>query len=421
MLQKTPLAIVLLSAVFALPLLMATQAEAKTAIVHIKDRTTPMRGELVSESSDAIVLKIANIPTTIEKSRIERIEYELSPVEKFQEQLQAIDDDAHEKRYMLAREAFDNVELLPGQRLALDQAIAAELQSLTKAAPDMEQAKILLELTQTRIREAREEAAEQAADNNARPTRPTPQNQQQAAQATDELPVLNDKQRNLLKVYEINTKNKPRVVVPNDTLNKLLDEYRSAPALSDYIGPNGEARLKRMDGYEQLSLLFDVKARNLYDEVIIRDEPKVLQAWRTKYNPRMVVGYFARYFDAEQIPGFRIHDQRANREAEAYTNYYIIRNLEVDNRPLIDLNRPRESVLVQWALPRDSATFPAPQVKGWRPYFTGLEDPRLREFESWIQSIFTRDYPIQYQLPNTEEPEAAAEAEDEEAAEQPQP
>lgn len=429
----SPIVLAIIALLLA-PAGLVSHGAAKTAAVHLKDRTQPITGELVSENSEEVVLSIAGIQTTIDRNRIDRIEFQLTPVEEFKQKRAELDDDQHNRRYLLAREMYDRRVSDRQQRLALDRAIVGELQALVKAAPEMRQAELLRELTRNRVKRTLEQAEREAEDSERNEQTEAADSSNGAdGRAADagSLPLLDEAQRNILKVYEValspgvreqhrnllrefglsGSTRPPRVYVPSEAIDTLLSDFRNTSAIKPFVGNNGDRALRRMDGHEQLEVIFRARASELYPEVEVRDEPAVLKIWRTRIHPRMVVDYFAKHFDEEDIPGFRIHSRRPNREPQAYTNFLILLNLRVDGRDMIDLNRPEESLLVQWSLPRDEATFPAPEVRGWRPYFQGQDDPRLARFVRWTQQIYGRDYPIDLKMPQASPDEASQDTE----------
>ena len=72
---------------------------------------------------------------------------------------------------------------------------------------------------------------------------------------------------------------------------------------------------------------------------------------------------------------------------EAYTNFFLLDRSALEGMLMIDRAQPIKSLLLQWGLPRESATFPAPDIEGWRPFFNGLEDPTFLQYLKWIESL----------------------------------
>jgi hypothetical protein len=51
---------------------------------------------------------------------------------------------------------------------------------------------------------------------------------------------------------------------------------------------------------------------------------------------------------------------------------------------MIDRQKPRDSLLLQYALPGSLADYPHPDVPGYKPAFHSVNDPRYRTILNWI-------------------------------------
>ena len=135
-----------------------------------------------------------------------------------------------------------------------------------------------------------------------------------------------------------------------------------------------------------------------------------LKEFRVKWNQALVVRNLMQHF-SEELDGvvYLVGADRPTSEENAYTNFLMLHRASLNGRKFIDRAQPRDSLLLQWALPRDIAKYPAPEVRGWRPYFTGLNDRRVRDFENWVRSLYSPApiYPIDFD-PEPEEEEAEA-------------
>ena len=370
---------------------------ARIAVVHLTDRADPIEGELVEETADKVVLKIAGINTPISKDRIRELTYKPSLAEQYKAKRAELKDDDFDARYDLARWLYDQ-ETMEAYQIAL-----AELNDITARSPGQRQAQLLKRLVQQRI------AALEAIQEDPGAENPPPDNGDgPAAPPTAERPkALEKDQRSLLKIYEINLKDKPRVTVPHKVADDFLDKYRAADALSSYNSREGRARFHRLANYEQLSLMFEVQARDMYGEVIVQDEPEALAFFKQNVNPRYVTGYFIRMFGEEPVPGLKLIKEKGNSEPSAYTNFLLLHRASVDGQKFINRDRPDQSLLLQWGLPRQDAAFPAPQsVKNFRPYFTGPGDERFVEMVNWIKRLYfpSPDYPIEFDPSKPDEP-----------------
>jgi hypothetical protein len=72
---------------------------------------------------------------------------------------------------------------------------------------------------------------------------------------------------------------------------------------------------------------------------------------------------------------------------------------KVDGRPIVDFERPERSILIQYAMPRDRASTPHPDVKGWKPALGEGNQLRLTDSLDWIRSMYRPrpDYPITFE------------------------
>ncbi len=384
-----PVALLVLAVLVSVP----QTAWAKVAVLWLRDRTDPIKGELVAETPETVTIKIAGIATPIDRDRIDRIDYELSVPDQYAQKRSRIDDSNHEARYELIYWLYSHAS--PSTyRLA-----QGELKKLLADDPDHTRAKLLLDLTEQKLRAIAEASPDQRdAGDAATDGGPTP-----TGAGRDAPPTLTEKQRDLIKVYEVEPGDRPRVVIPDDIVNEFLEKYRTDPAVADYVGREGERRFKRLAGYEQLNVLFDARAREYYDDVVIRDEPRPLTELRQQFGPTLISRYCGSCHGGGTIEGPYIFTRRPNSEEIAYTNFFILNEIQGGQRHMIDRTIPKESLLLQYALPRADATYLHPEVDGMQPYFTGYNDPRYDRAVQWIQALLPSNtsYPIDYRPPQT--------------------
>lgn len=222
--------------------------------------------------------------------------------------------------------------------------------------------------------------------------------------------LLSEDQINLIQVYEIDLDTEPRVRIDQDVLREFLEDpdYASRDGM-----PTGRTQIRdflRAEGYQQLGLFFQMRAREYYAEVQVREEPDRLRAWQ-RINSRYINQYFMNAFANKPLgEGVQLRYQGRpideipliahGRDAEtiAYTNFYILSQMTADGVPMIDRSQPEESIIVQWALPREDAVSDAPDVAGWRPHFRSMEDddPRREELINWIESLINGNQDSQY-------------------------
>lgn len=229
--------------------------------------------------------------------------------------------------------------------------------------------------------------------------------------------LLTDEAVNLIRVYEIDLETEPRVLIDRDDLEEFLGD-------PDYAGRDGMPRgrdairdFMRAEGWQQLEFLFEMRAREYYKTAIVREEPETLRAWQ-RINTRFINGYFLRAFankalgenvalryQGREIDNIPLIPNGRDGERIAYTNFYILSQMTANGIPFIDRDRPEESLLVQWSLPREDARFPAPEVDGWQPEYRSNDDddPRRDSMIEWIDSLIkgnqNSEYGIDYLPP----------------------
>lgn len=395
--------------VLATVLMLCAAAQAKVAVVYLKDRPEPLKGELVSETSDKLILKIAGIDTPINKADVVKMEFEKSLTEQYREKRAVIANDDYPQRYQLAYWAYQQGNL-EGDRLA-----AAELAAVLQAKPDFKEAKLLSELILQRIKAATQPKQPAPAQPKqptpapaaATPTAPVPGAGPGAVPgaSNENVPLLERDDVNLIKVIELDLRIKPTVTIPPKVIDDFLNEYRANKAVEPYLGPNGVRKFKGLKGYEQVEVMFAAKAAKFYKDIIVRDEPKALSDFRQTYYPTLVLRSCGSCHGDGKAAGLYVITHNAAREDVAYTNFLILTRTGTRGEPMIDRATPADSLLLQYGLPRDQAKFPHPDVKGFKPYFNNTKDASFTNAADWITSLLPSNgndpYPVTYKVPAT--------------------
>lgn len=386
----------------AMATLVAPAGLAAVAVVVTNSGQT-LEGEVVAETPEQITLRIAGIDTPIKRDQISELTFKQTVQEEYAERRAKIADDDLDSRYALAYWLFENK--------AYDMALS-ELRPLERIAPDSERVTRLIALIEGKQQlEAREAAA--GTNPQVASTRTKPADTETKENIGDQPALLSNEQISMIRLWELPPdliEAKPRVRVPSDTLDKLFKDYASKTGV-----PKGrtEQRIFRgKKGYEQLQLIFDLQARDLYDEVVVLEDPAALIEYRRNINPNYVARYFRQNFGTGQIPGLTLLGNRPNAIDEVYTNFYLLATATQNGLPLINRSAPDQSLLLQWGLPREFATHPAPEIEGWRPFFSGLEDPTYQRYVDWVESLYNQpEYNIRYnpeQNTGAETPQAPA-------------
>ena len=365
--------------------LMTGPCLAEIAVVVTKSGNT-LEGEIVGDTPTQITLRIAGIDTPIDRDDISELTFKKSIQDEYAERRAKLTDDDLDGRYALAYWLFEN----KAYNLAL-----GELRPLERIAPESDRIERLIALIESK---QELETREAAAGANPRTGSDRPSTTGGGAGSTDHPALLTQEQISTIRLWELPPdlmESKPKVRVPTETIDKLFADYASKGGV-----PKGrtEQRLFRgKDGYEQLQLIFDIQARDLYDDVVVLEDPASMIEYRRNINPNYVARYFRQHFGTGQIPGLILLGNRPNAIDEVYTNFYLLSTATQNGIPLIDRASPDQSLLLQWGLPREFATHPAPDAEGWRPFFSGLEDPTYKRYVAWIDSLYDQpEYNIRY-------------------------
>ncbi|MEM9019183.1 MAG: hypothetical protein AAGC44_01360 [Planctomycetota bacterium] len=219
--------------------------------------------------------------------------------------------------------------------------------------------------------------------------------------------LLNEDQVNHIKIYEVDLSTRPRITIEDEVLEEFLREFAS----NDNV-PKGRAdqrEFMRAEGYVQLAKFFEVRARDYYGKALMRGEPDSMRAWH-RIHDGYIAEYFRPFFAVGQVEELALFERTRDRTRDrvSYTNFYILTQIRVGGVPMIDRDRPEESLILQWGLPREDAKFPAPEVPNWEPYFRNTEDQRYQLVVEWIKTLIianrNTDYGITYRVPNYRRP-----------------
>lgn len=382
-----------------LMLSLTASAIARQAIVKLDDGRQ-IRGELVAENAQEVILEIAGIRTTFERQRVTDLEYVKSVQEQYQERRSQIADDDLDKRYELVRWLFEN----KGYTLA-----KAELADLIERYPRDSRLVPMQNLIDARLKLLEEPQATPTRPERPRPERPEPGQPAKPAvegEVTDfdrqpPAPRFTDEQINLMRVYEINTSTQPNVHVPNDVMEEVYKRYPGEEGVP--VGAQAQRQALGAPGWRKLQLLFQLKARDLYPRVVVHTEPQTIADFRTNVHSRYLLTYCATTNchggkDAGAFFAFRFEPAS---NATVYTNYYILQKYNTNRGYMIDREKPERSFLVQYGLPAADAAIAHPDVPGYRPLFRNIQDPRAQSVLRWIASlgVMAMDYPIEYTIP----------------------
>lgn len=357
--------------------------------VTFRDGRT-ITGEFVRKDSTKIWLRIAGIETPLSLSDVDRV-VQLPSVEARYEQLRkSIEpNDApglvRLSQWLLARKRYALALLEVDRALEVDPHDAVALQHRT------------LVLESARIADAAKSANP---DDPAGAVRERP-----AGQAREEWPLLTPAQINLIRVYEVDLKDPPRIFITRDAINRFMDAYGGQGSIP--VTKEGREAFLRLRPSRQLEAMFSVRAREFYSEVRIADNPEPFKRLRDDVLRGWLINSCAttQCHGGTQAGRLQLIPIRPGSDDAVYTNFIIMDRFRTrDGMPLIDYSQPARSPLLHMALDPRVSLFQHPATEGpkrWQPVFRNERDDRFQRTVSWIRSMFQPrpDYPIEYTPP----------------------
>ena len=355
-----------------------------------------VEGRLVRADTAEVVLEIAGIETAFNRADLLRVD-PVPPVEEHYKALRAViaDDDIEQLLLLIDwlrdREAFE---------LALRE--LDHVLTIDPGHPDAQQLKLQIESTLL-LRAATAETGSEAGERD--PADPVP------AVRRPDYPMLTADQINLLKVYEVDLTDPPRMSVDQETIRDLVAAYEGHELIP--ASREGRAALERRSPSQILELMFRLKARAFYTHVRVEGEPRSFRLFRENVHRAWLVNSCATSacHGGQQAGRLWLNNTSQNAEKTIYTNFLILDRYRLaDGTPLIDYQEPGKSPLLQMALPREDSLYPHPLVSTsrtatWRPVIGSVDDGRFLEAVEWINAMYRPRpaYPVTYQPPEPAE------------------
>ncbi len=395
---------------------LITPAEATTVELKMTNGRV-IRGSLVSESPQVVTISIAGIHSRFDRAKIQSIKRFDSVAQEYKKQRDALENDDLEGRYKL-------VSWLYYKKQAYTLAIK-ELQSLKADFPDDPRIPLLLKVVKNKQSLQATPASKAPTVSRKQPTpkkvftKPTKTitskpNSTSRVKQKFTTPLLSDEQINLLKVWEVNFSNRPRIVFKPKDLRDFLEQYAGQDKVPSTTRSKKQF-LNQLKGYQQLRVLFDAKARDYYPKAKIVKDPEVFQQFKAIHRKYILNRCATNDCHGNpEAPGIVLFNKASGRHPAplAYTNFYILSQYKTTRNgkifDMIDRESPERSLLLQFGLATGDAEFPHPSVRsrtGPAP-FKGKNDLFYRQIHGWISSLLSPapDYGIDYEVPQNTPP-----------------
>jgi hypothetical protein len=347
-------------------------------------------GVLVENSDETITIRVAGIALPFPAEQVSRIRTLLS----IEDQYKALRAPVKDLDFMERLKIADWLRTKERFSLSL-----AEIEGVLALDPDN------IDAAQLRSRVLLEKAL---VDRRVPSAQARKVQKQRSERGVADFPLLSDEQINMLRVFEINFNASPRLSISNETIDRLVDTHGGREGIPSTR--EGRDAFRRRPPAEIVAAMFRVRARELYPHVKVLDHPPAFRGFRDDVHNAWVLNSCATTacHGGEDSGRLRLANKGTPPDRVMYTNFLILdRHRLADGRPLIDYDRPGESLFLHFALPRSETATPHPEVKsgkqkvGWRSVLAGKGDPRFQKAVRWIESMYRPrpDYPIDYSPP----------------------
>ncbi len=345
-----------------------------------------IRGGLKFQSDEEVILVVAGIDLKLSQREVRRLELLPTLEERYRSRRARIADDDHPRLLTLAEWLRDNE--------ALEWALE-EVGAVLDADPDNADARRLFYTIGAQITMQRENRRSERQDDD-RLTR---------ADLYRLLPDnrITDREVNLLRVYEVDLDNPPRLVIPRSVRERLIEEYTGDSLIPDTRTARG-LFMQQTDA-TVLGVIFRLGAREFYDEVRVLEQPKSLRRFRDDVHRKWLLSTCGttRCHGGLQAGRFFLHTRDRGSDRTVYSNFLTLERFRTaEGRPLLNFEHPEDSILLQLGLPHDLSAYDHPSVEGWRPLFRDREDAKYRAAVAWLNSHYRPrpTHAIEYEPPS---------------------
>jgi hypothetical protein len=348
-------------------------------------------GVMIEENAEHIVISVSGIATPFARTSVQRIRALPSVEDRYRELRAAIDDEDVDQLLQLA-EWLRSRGRLDLALWEVDHVLAVEPNNARG-----QELKVWI-VEQQKVAEARASGRRDGADI--------------AQPADQDFPLLTDYQINIIRVFEVDLKNPPRMLIPRSAVRQFLDTYagRAVEGRGEVpTTPEGREMFLRQKPPAILAWFFDLRARELYGEVQVLENPRSLRLFRDEVNRTWLTNSCAtsKCHGGDDAGRLKLYNKRPNSDASSYTNFLILDRFHTTTGlGLIDYAEPARSPLLEMGLPQDQAVFKHPNVDSiehgkWRPAFRDRSDEKYLRALDWIRAMYPErtPYPIEYSPP----------------------
>jgi hypothetical protein len=386
------------------------QTLAKSRILHIVRLVDPQSGQvgmvvlrngqtregiILEDAFDYVLMEIQGIRAKLRRDTVSHVVLEPTFEERYTQAKAAIAPDNYQSMLMLCQWLADQrrYDLARDELLALlEKTEMPEARKLLTAV----EAQLSLNTPTSTANDSEAPSPDSPSETVPNPRRTGPV--YPADILPDKLLTMDDV--NLIRVYEIDFDHPPRVAISPDTIRSLIENYGTSKLIPS--SQTGRTAMFRAQPIDLVRLMFELRARDLYPQIQVSTEPNSLNLFRRRVHDTWLINNCATSRCHGGIEGapFFLHARDYKDERVRYTNLLILERLEIDPAwPLVNYDKPEDSLILQYGLSRETSRKPHPKVPGWKPAFTDTSHALWKGSIEWIRSMMTPRpvYPVVYE------------------------
>jgi hypothetical protein len=377
------------SRVFTITYLLDGPAGRRVRVVFNDGRV--IVGALVEDGYEHVEVEVAGIQTKYAREAVTAVYPYPTDRELYERFRTTLEPDQYGARYTLSLWLY-NKKMYPEAR--------TELESLLEATNHYEAKRLLTEVSAQLALMEGTTAPKDAPESRG------PANDQRTASGVLGAALLSDAEVNLIRVYELDTANPPLVQVSPELIDTMLEKYADSALIPAKSAER--TAFKTKEPIEIVKTLFALKARELYKDIEVLGDPESIALMRQSVHPWLIGNCATSKCHGGADAGrFFLHNRKVNDPNVVYTNLLILQRTRLDSLPLIDAEKPTDSLIFQYALPKTEARRPHPEVRGWSPVLTNSRKNLQEKFVDWVRAMRMPrgDYPIEYTPPALRSPD----------------
>lgn len=181
------------------------------------------------------------------------------------------------------------------------------------------------------------------------------------------------------------------VVIAPETINKFLLLKQGD---FSFRGDEARKRFLAMTPAKKLAVIAwwvrDTNDEFLFaDDVKIQRDPEILVDFRKRIQPTLLVNCATAACHGSSDPKnkFRLFNDPKRRDQMTYANFLTLRQWLVNDQPIINRDKPDDSLLLTYVLPESESRFPHPKVSDFRPLYQKRTARGYRLLHDWISSL----------------------------------